>query len=489
MAKYKIGDIVKIIQRKSNNTTGSFPDCTKANGNVGEIAKITDIHGDRPYCLDSLDGNSYFGWFDEDDIELYQGKIDTNKFIYVECIKPYINSSKIKTIYKRRISSDIDSFEYNNQFAFYCSATGNYFLEHFKPSTERAYFAQFESKPESDVLPEKWYFKVTPENYEEFKHLRYLSRSNLKGYILSKPVGGMSWGYWQENKPLSYTEISFDTFRKHILNKHHPSKKEDKFKVGDYCYKDGFIFIKVPNNPYNCDNYAIRIRDKTFFKGNAAIKNTNDNPARHATEEEKAWLDACIKAGKYVELNSSPKETSTVSVNFGELDLEEWLIETKKLNLSLEQLTEHIKSSSTCHFHKVFKKLNPVETTHSIIKAEILYYKWNGITTEDPIKKDIVIPEFVKCVKSYGRARVGDILDTSDESLAEELFSLTWKQVLIDFKRLHNEFIPTTTEESSTFASVDTNIKPLTLKSKSLIEDVHSINVELVSTKKKKFKF
>jgi hypothetical protein len=78
-------------------------------------------------------------------------------------------------------------------------------------------------------------------------------------------------------------------------------KEEEKFKVGDYCVKENWIFIKVEEKPsYKCNNFALNIKAEEYFPGNCKMRTYNSSSERHATQEEKNWLDACIKAGKFV---------------------------------------------------------------------------------------------------------------------------------------------------------------------------------------------
>ena len=68
MTKFKIGDKVKIIQRKKYNLSGVQPGWDQPNGNVGEIGYVTNIRG--IYCIKRTMDSGYLGWFDEDDLEL-----------------------------------------------------------------------------------------------------------------------------------------------------------------------------------------------------------------------------------------------------------------------------------------------------------------------------------------------------------------------------------------------------------------------------------
>jgi hypothetical protein len=46
------------------------------------------------------------------------------------------------------------------------------------------------------------------------------------------------------------------------------------------------------------------------------------------------------------------------------------------------------------------------------------------------------MPRYVMCIDNYGKAEIGIIYDTSDKEIEDELFSLTWEQVLFEFGNL-----------------------------------------------------
>jgi hypothetical protein len=77
-----------------------------------------------------------------------------------------------------------------------------------------------------------------------------------------------------------------------------------KFEIGDYCVRNGFIFIRTDPNYYTEKNYniAIDLLSERFYGTNnrAAIKGYNESPNRHATSEEKHWLNECIRLNKYI---------------------------------------------------------------------------------------------------------------------------------------------------------------------------------------------
>jgi len=66
------------------------------------------------------------------------------------------------------------------------------------------------------VLPEKWCFRVSRENYQKFKHIRELPNPEI-GYITSMPWSNrLPWGLWGSN--IYGTEITFEQFQKYVLN-------------------------------------------------------------------------------------------------------------------------------------------------------------------------------------------------------------------------------------------------------------------------------
>lgn len=101
-------------------------------------------------------------------------------------------------------------------------------------------FIGYKDSKSENKLPTQWYFKVTDENYKKFKDIRPLS--GVYGYISSDPIFNLSWGRIYSDLPSGYTEISFEAFEKHVLNKESKSIKTEepvketyipKFEVGD----------------------------------------------------------------------------------------------------------------------------------------------------------------------------------------------------------------------------------------------------------------
>ena len=98
MNKFKLGDKVRIIRRKPINTTGLSTGWDEPNGNVGEIGYITGDGSSYRVCKhvdhsDICDYREYFGFFDEDDLEL----VEEEKQPDVEAVpKLHISDSRLK---------------------------------------------------------------------------------------------------------------------------------------------------------------------------------------------------------------------------------------------------------------------------------------------------------------------------------------------------------------------------------------------------------
>lgn len=74
-------------------------------------------------------------------------------------------------------------------------------------------------KVDNFVLPEKWYFEITKENYEKFKHKRSLA--SIHGYIISKKYDNLNWDFWEYDvnhiKSNNFEKITFEEFQKYVL--------------------------------------------------------------------------------------------------------------------------------------------------------------------------------------------------------------------------------------------------------------------------------
>lgn len=274
----------------------------------------------------------------------------------------------------------------------------------------------------------------------------------------------------------------------------HPDKfpvaEQKMFKKGDYiviteCNYKGFI--GKLNHCYKIigDNFSIGDYDRI------PLDKPESKKARLATPEEIAEYDRLGEPYNVRTLVKEKPQEQTFNkemkktIDFKSLSFGEWLEETKKLNLSLYDLQQHINNGSKCDFKNVYSRI-PGDTYNQ--KGEYLFNLWNS-------EKQPSIPQYVKCINGYGNAVVGKIYRTDDEYQAKKLFGITWEQVLIKYNHLGTKFISATYLEYSEYHSERAEeSKPLTtgypIKKETLIEDVHSVSVMLsTKNKSKQFKF
>lgn len=115
-----------------------------------------------------------------------------------------------------------------------------------------------------EELPKKWMFKVTPENYEKFKHLRRISTNFVDNnvYMTSKRfTSALDWGWiilpnGPYNEKKDYTEISFELFEKHYLKPQSMEKKIIGYKAPMDLFK-GRIKKGAIFNKYSTDNFVM----------------------------------------------------------------------------------------------------------------------------------------------------------------------------------------------------------------------------------------
>ena len=143
--------------------------------------------------------------------------ITANKFItfeeamktfipeYAECTKEQHRSSyKVGIIYKLKntlIENEIGGVAY-----------WAYNQHRFKPSTKEAYDAQFVVKEEEFVLPENWSVKCNSSNYKLVK--KWAGYDWWKDDFNRFITHNKTWLYVNNG---SYTEITFDQFKKYVL--------------------------------------------------------------------------------------------------------------------------------------------------------------------------------------------------------------------------------------------------------------------------------
>lgn len=142
---------------------------------------------------------------------------------YVEAISNrHSNSEIIGTIYK---TSELPKWVEGHELEQYWKD----YMFHYKPSTKKAYDAQFVVKEPEFVLPELWCIKLTSENQKTV--IDYINKNTNDGERSGNI--GMYYGYNGVHctsifNTLSNTEITFDLFKQYVLKE---QLEEPKDKV------------------------------------------------------------------------------------------------------------------------------------------------------------------------------------------------------------------------------------------------------------------
>ena len=160
-------------------------------------------------------------------------------------------------------------------------------------------------------------------------------------------------------------------------------EEQPKYEVVHCKTQEEWDFVKnkiqssyaMNKEPFH-EDCAICISEKSY----ADLIYWQQQNAKILSFEE--WLNkegiTLLKEFEVMPEEFNPNEVVKPSINFGQLNLEDWLRETKKLNLSEEKLQDYIGSSGTCSQSVGLQlKGNTV-----VQKAEILWNEWNGITGE-----------------------------------------------------------------------------------------------------------
>lgn len=229
MAKFKVGDKVKIIKRKKNNRSGTQPGWEKPNGNVGEIGYIEQINKDNSYRVQKTMTSGYFGWFDEDDLELVSEEVSTSPYVkgkWYGCEHWIGEHNYIKLNYvsdeQAYFTECINNEKHQVKQDWWSIVRSKLF------EADMSVVSQFLPKGHPDkidskefVLPEKWCIKLTEENVDILGKWRTDGilrdpKFAKEGWYLHTPMNGKK-GYNEPSKDPDYTEITFEQFKQHVL--------------------------------------------------------------------------------------------------------------------------------------------------------------------------------------------------------------------------------------------------------------------------------
>lgn len=180
-------------------------------------------------------------------------------------------------------------------------------------------------------------------------------------------------------------------------------------------------YYNYPETTHGCNNYSNIVLDGyteiTFEQFKKYILK------EETVENQFISFDSCVKV-----IEQPITESKT--------ELENWLENTKSLNLSLEDLGFYIGSNSTCNFSTIYSKL---EGTISRDKAEILFDKWNKEVVE-PLPQFKVIESIETITKVENNEGnqffIGDVVVTSNGTV-QTIESFAYNQ---DKTELHTNF-------------------------------------------------
>ena len=247
--EFKIGDKVKIIQRKTGNTTGNQK-FDKTNGDVDSIGFITETNNNGyRYCVE--DGIKYYGLFDKDDLELVT---DKQEDLTGRWLKALVNCPQ-STDCKKDEYVRIKSMRSDTSASGYTVVLDDEFSFGATPSEKDLWELMPEGfDPDNQYINGIWYIVTDSHNKdsvikydrtEEAGHIYfYEGFNNSKEYTW----GTGNWCFSSCTlKPFDISEYSHLFPKTHELYK--PIVKEPTFEVGKwYKYSPWYLKLDYVND-------------------------------------------------------------------------------------------------------------------------------------------------------------------------------------------------------------------------------------------------
>jgi hypothetical protein len=362
--------------------------------------KVSDVKS--PSCFNVSEGHhqgSYSkdnGYFYKDCKDLQPASIEEIQFFL-----PNDHPDKIKNVqfeigkwYKSNIGNScwyylkVVSFNKNAVYGEKINHDGRY-VEYNYWNSEETIKQALELGPLTDLseiqqyLPEVHSDKIPTEKSLVGRYIKWLKdktyKIDYKAGDYSKIVSEGSLYLKLEGNDVSFKKIDYNVKQGNweLMPEGFEPLTSIKIKEGEYYYFKG-----VGSNPYivKCTDAYNRVggsnqdvhigtyvdmRRSSFTRHSEWSHNANTFTCRLATQEEREWLDLCIKENKFV---PKPEKMEQKSV------LEEWLKATKAKNFSLDDIINYVRENSTCPRFDVWQKLRGND---SIEKAKILYKEWN----------------------------------------------------------------------------------------------------------------
>ena len=308
-----------------------------------------------------------------------------------------------------------------------------------------------EQKPSLEFIPGKWYnFTTMKGKYSLYVKVASVTGGNL--FFMNRE--SISDGYLGEADGIDIKLIE------------NPRLVEDLSEIQDFL-PDGHP-DKITSDVFKKGEYIVLISDgqstggTTLVQSNQFIKN-HCYKVRENNKYLRPELDFCGSTTNGWEciLYNPNKFHKTRNWRYAtQEEIDEYerrgkpydVTELQKKELSMEEIQEECKKRFPigCTFTNTKGKTNVLRNdsyTYHINKQTILAHSGGGLLYADGKYATLVslleeniteIPEYVECIKLYGKAIPGKVYKTTDENESNNLFGFSWKKVLIDFGRLED---------------------------------------------------
>ena len=354
----------------------------------------------------------------------------------------------------------IDKGEYTKKYDWICNG------HKIEPLKNLSEIQQYLPKDHPDKTPviDSWCIQVTNVNREIVK--KWYDFEN-KSYSIGAHYGINKKGKKDCESPNISYKNTFDKLltTEEFYNKigHLPIKTETiMFKKDDYivllkggtnlnldkygyksnvCYKlkqNYFVtYEDSKGNKYNGWDNCVKPDDP--LGQNKNVDGLGTGVAwRYATKEEIAEYNRINKPFDVTTLIQETMESFAILLNSQE-ELNSCISWAKNKNIKeFQKNNDDFNKYTPCYFN-----YNPGDGYW----CYSYHYKYPHKTlSELGIIVENSIPEYVECIKNYGSSRVGQIFNTKNEGNSKVNHNLSWYEVLIKCKRLHESFKPSTKE-------------------------------------------
>ena len=191
-------------------------------------------------------------------------------------------------------------------------------------------------KDKKFILPEKWWIQCNKDNYKSIydwinihSDVKRTYNSIYDADINSKICFPSHKCYHQNKGDSSYTEITFEQFKKYVLKETEQAQNISEIKElaldeiyyceGESGYNHSYIFKAVEDLEY-CPYIIVHMND--FSDDGDFSTDEGRLNLRIATQEEKDWLNHCIQINKFISIEKTLKNINPI------FEVGKWYINT-----------------------------------------------------------------------------------------------------------------------------------------------------------------